>query len=59
MVASRERRKTERNREIERRLASVEALRAAREKIALAHGDFPDINSLIRETREGVITDVG
>ena len=43
----------EKDKEIEKRLKAVEAARAVRYKIAQAHGDFPEINSLIRETREG------
>jgi len=43
----------ERDKEVEKRLKAVEAARAVRYKIAQAHGDFPEINSLIRETREG------
>jgi ribosomal protein L18E len=43
----------ERDKEVEKRLKAVEAARAVRHKIAEAHGEFPEINSLIRETREG------
>ena len=43
----------ERDKEVEKRLKAVEAARTIRDKIAQAHGDFPEINSLIRETREG------
>lgn len=46
----------EKTKEIEKRLAAVEVLRATRQKIAQAHGDFPEINSLIREIREGTTT---
>lgn len=44
----------EKNREIEKRLAAVETVRATRWKIAQAHGTFPGINSLVREIREGM-----
>lgn len=43
----------EKNEEIQKRLARVEAVRVARRQIAQARGTFPEINSLIRETREG------
>lgn len=43
----------ERDKEVEKRLKAVEAARAVRYKIAQDHGEFPEINSLIRETREG------
>jgi hypothetical protein len=43
----------ERDKEVEKRLKAVEVARTVRYKIAQAHGDFPEINSLIRETREG------
>ena len=46
----------EKNKEIEKRLAAVEAVRATRRKIAQAHGEFPEINSLIREAWEGITT---
>ncbi len=44
----------EKVKEIEKRLKAVEVARAVRHKIAQAHGGFPDINSLIREAREGI-----
>ena len=43
----------EKDKEVERRLKAVEAARTVRHKIAQAHGGFPEINSLIREAREG------
>jgi hypothetical protein len=43
----------EKDKEVEKRLSAVEAAHAIRERIAQAHGAFPGINSLIRETREG------
>lgn len=39
--------------EIEKRLAAVEAARDTRQKLGTAHGDFNEINSLISEVREG------
>jgi hypothetical protein len=42
----------EKNKEVQKRLATVEAVRVARRKIAKTRGTFPEINSLIRETRE-------
>ena len=47
----------EKNKEIEKRLAAVEAVRATRRKIAQTHKAFPEINSLIHEIREGTTTD--
>jgi len=41
------------DKEIEKRLKMVGAARAVRHKIAQAHGGFPEINSLIREVRDG------
>lgn len=43
----------ERDKEVRKRLAAVEAARVTRQKIAQTRGAFPEINSLIRETREG------
>ena len=43
----------EKDKEIQKRLAAVEAARGTRQKIAQTRGIFPEINSLIRETREG------
>ena len=43
----------EKDKEVEKRLAVAEAARATRQGIAQIHGTFPEINSLIRETREG------
>lgn len=54
-MASGKQKVVEKNKEIEKRLASVEAVRATRRKIARTHGDFPEINSLIREMREGAL----
>ena len=39
--------------EIEKRLAAVEAARVTREKLSKSHGFFGEINNLIREVREG------
>lgn len=47
----------DKNKEIEKRLAAVKAARTTRHKIYQAHGDFPEINSIIREIREGMTTD--
>ncbi|MBA7504332.1 hypothetical protein ES706_02967 [subsurface metagenome] len=44
----------EKDKQIEKRLKAVEVARTVRSKIAQAHGGFPEINSLIRETREGI-----
>ena len=44
----------EKDKEIEKRLAAAEAARLTKQRIAQAHGTFPEINSLIRETRESV-----
>ncbi len=38
--------------ETERRMRAVGAVRNIRRKIYIAHGDFPEIDSLIREIRE-------
>ena len=46
----------EKDKEIEKRLKAVEVARTVRHKIARAHGDFPEINSLIREAREGTVS---
>ena len=43
----------EKSKEVQKRLATVEAVRIARRKIVQARGTFPEINSLIREAREG------
>jgi len=43
----------EKDKQIEKRLKAVEIARAVRYKIAQVHGGFPEINSLIREAREG------
>jgi len=43
----------EKDKEIEKRLKAVEIARTVRHKIAQAHGGFPEINSLVREAREG------
>jgi hypothetical protein len=43
----------EKDKEIQKRLAAAEAARGRRQKIAQTRGTFPEINSLIRETREG------
>lgn len=51
-MASEKQKVIERDKEVEKRLKAVEAARAVRHKIAQMHGDFPEINSLIRETRE-------
>jgi len=42
----------EKNKDIEKRYKALEAIRAVRQKIAQAHGSFPEINSLIRRMRE-------
>ena len=52
-MASQSQKVAERDKETQKRLAAVEAARAARRKIARTRGSFPEINSLIRETREG------
>jgi hypothetical protein len=39
--------------EIEKRLAAVEAARVTRRKLSKSHGSFEEINNLIREVREG------
>lgn len=39
--------------EIEKRLKMVGAARAVRSRIGQVRGPFPEINSLIREVREG------
>jgi len=46
----------EKDKEVQKRVAAVEAARVARRKISQAHGTFPEINSLIRETREGLLS---
>lgn len=43
----------EKDKQIEKRLKAVEVARTVRRKIAQAHGGFPEINSFIREAREG------
>ncbi|MCK4262554.1 MAG: hypothetical protein KAW95_00785, partial [Dehalococcoidia bacterium] len=52
-MASQSQKVAERDKETQKRLAGVEAARATRRKIARTRGSFPEINSLIRETREG------
>jgi hypothetical protein len=42
----------EKNKDTEKRYQALEAIRAVRQKIAKAHGSFPEINSLIRQMRE-------
>ena len=52
-MAAQKQKVMQKDKEIEKRLKAVEVARAVRHKIAQAHGGFPEINSLIRETREG------
>jgi ribosomal protein L18E len=52
-MASHNQKVLEKSKEVQKRLAAVDAARGIRRKIAQAHGTFPEINSLIRETREG------
>lgn len=49
-----ERKVAERDQEIQKRLSTVEIARSVRQKISQAHGTFPEINSWIREIREGL-----
>ena len=51
-MASGKQKVIEKNKEIEKRLKALETTRAVRHKIAKVHGSFPEINSLIRQTRE-------
>ena len=51
-MASHNQKVVEKDKEVQKRLAAVEAVRVARRKIAQARGTFPEIDSLIRETRE-------
>jgi hypothetical protein len=52
-MAFQNQRVAEKDKEVQKRLAAVEAARGTRQKIAQTRGIFPEINSLIRETREG------
>lgn len=38
--------------ELERRMRAVSTVRSIRRKIYHAHGEFPEVDSLIREIRE-------
>lgn len=45
------------NNEVEKRLAAVEVVRTTRRKIAQVHKSLFEIDSLIREVREGTRAD--
>ncbi len=51
-MAAQKQKVIDKNKEIEKRLKALQAARAVRSKIAHVHGSFPEINSLIRHTRE-------
>jgi hypothetical protein len=55
-VARRKQKPAEKNKEIEKRLKALQTTRAVSHKIAKVHGSFPEINSLIRQTREDTIS---
>ena len=51
-MAGRKQKVIEKNKETADKLRVLKAARTVRNKIAHAHGSFPEINSLIRQGRE-------
>ncbi|MBI4330499.1 MAG: hypothetical protein HY673_04390 [Chloroflexi bacterium] len=52
VMATQKQKLSKTDRELERRLAALKALRDVRRQICQAHGSFPEIDELIREMRE-------